>query len=1204
MLIKTLFDSNKNIYRKIEKVINYEASQEERLKAEIDEYVATDSIEDQLRKLLDNMQEAMDGGGSEIGVWVSGFYGSGKSSFTKYLGLAFDQNVKIDGIPFLEKLQNRLHTPQAKAQLAAIARKFPAEVVMVDLASSSVAGAQMEEISTVLYYKVLQWAGYSKNLKVAALEHRIKTDGRWEEFEIKTSEIIPGKTWKDLQNDPLIVDGLLPQIAHDIYPELFPTTESFSSNAENIITFEDQRVREMLDIIRRKNGKEHIIFILDEVGQYVSSKNTLILNLQGLSENLKNIGGGKVWLIATAQQTLTEDSPRAAINAPELYKLKDRFPIQVDLESKDIKEICYKRLLGKSAEGEEILGKMFDAGGQALRHNTKLQDAKFYDSDFTRKTFVDLYPFLPAHFDILLQLLGALAKSTGGIGLRSAIKIVQDILVEGESGEPAAAEKETGWLATTVTLFNSLEKDIQRAFPSIHHAVSHTGIRFPKSQIHAEVAKSVAILQILNNIPVNAQNIAGLMQPSVTAASKLETVKAAIDEMLRDPRVPLDDKDGNLRFLSDKLLNIQKERSEIATRSTDLNRIFNENLREVFEPLPRANLAGGLNVAAGLKIITSANSAATLAGDNNAIQFAVQFAETTNFEQAKNNLISDSRERSGQNTIYLIGNNDSNIDELVAEIYRSQQIADQYRNEPDPEIREYINSQRDREAVEKQKLQHQLKQSLAQGAFVFRGQDTAVSFYDGDLPSAARKILTRVAEEVFSRFSEAPIRVETSLAEKFLKIEPKSLTAGSDPLTLFVSSAGTPKFDTDHKAVVSIRDYVERAGTVDGKTLLEKFQRDPFGWSPDTTRYILAAMLRGGEIKLKISGREVTTVGQQAIEALKNNTSFKAVGVSLRETRPSNETLARAATRLTELLGEPIIPLEQEISQTAVRNFPKFQSDYAPLADKLTALSLAGIDRAKSINQDIQDVLYSDGSDATVRLGSADSVLYENLKWAREVKKEFGNGLEATVREINLHRQEADSLPDSGIPAELKAAVGETLALIDARVKKDDFYRFATDFNTQLSDIKGKVIGTVERVKAQLKDRIKGVLEQFRLLPDWSELNRDEQENILSDLDRVNLEVSSDIQGLRHLLSRDYEINTLVEDLKRQIANKAAERRRQRFEDAQTSGEKTKIYKKSIPVSAKITSAAQIDRLIESLQEIKIQMALYSDVEIEITLED
>ena len=91
MTIRSLFDPSKDIYRTIEKVITYGASQENRLKAEISEYVVTDSIEEQFRKLLDRMQLAMESGGeNEVGVWVSGFYGSGKSSFTKYLGLAFD----------------------------------------------------------------------------------------------------------------------------------------------------------------------------------------------------------------------------------------------------------------------------------------------------------------------------------------------------------------------------------------------------------------------------------------------------------------------------------------------------------------------------------------------------------------------------------------------------------------------------------------------------------------------------------------------------------------------------------------------------------------------------------------------------------------------------------------------------------------------------------------------------------------------------------------------------------------------------------------------------------------------------------------------------------------------------------------------------------------------------------------------------------
>src|SRR5437660_350679 len=102
MLIKTLFDPAKNIYRTIEKVITFNASQEARLRAEITEYIVTDSIDDQFERLLSKMQMAMDQGGeNEIGVWVSGFYGSGKSSFTKYLGLALDDSIRIDGVPFL-----------------------------------------------------------------------------------------------------------------------------------------------------------------------------------------------------------------------------------------------------------------------------------------------------------------------------------------------------------------------------------------------------------------------------------------------------------------------------------------------------------------------------------------------------------------------------------------------------------------------------------------------------------------------------------------------------------------------------------------------------------------------------------------------------------------------------------------------------------------------------------------------------------------------------------------------------------------------------------------------------------------------------------------------------------------------------------------------------------------------------------------------
>lgn len=1199
--IRSLFDSNKDIYRTIEKVISYGASQENRLKAEITEYVVTDSIEEQFRKLLDRMQLAMESGGeNEIGVWVSGFYGSGKSSFTKYLGLAFDDKVTICGTPFIKHMQDRFHTPQVKALLGTVAQRFPAAIVMLDLASEMLAGATMENVSTVLYYKVLQWAGYSRNLKVAALERKLEKDGRSEEFRGKVAAALPGVTWKDLQNDPLSVDGLIPQIAHEMYPALFPTTASFSSNTEEFIQFEDQRVQEMIDIVREKSCKQHIIFIVDEVGQYIASSNNLILNLDGLAKNLKRLGDGKAWIISTAQQTLTEDDPHAALNSDKLYKLKDRFPIQIDLESSDIKEICYRRLLGKSPAGETELGKLFDAHGQALRHNTKLQDAKYYDADFCRESFINLYPFLPAHFDILLHLLGALAKSTGGIGLRSAIKVIQDILVEGHEGRSPVADQPLGWLATTVTLFDALDKDIRRSFSSVHQAVGKVQIRFPDSRIHQEIGKSVAVLQILGNLPVTLHNVVSLMHSSVTSPSQLETVRKAVEEMLNDVHVPLGEKDGSLCFLSEKLRDIEQERGAIPLRTVDVRRIFNDALRESFDPLPRVSLHGNMTVASGLKV-QSGSSITSLAGDQNTIQTIVELVGANDYDTARNRMLDDSRSRSNQNTIALVARGNPELDDLASEIYRCRRIAELHRNEPDQEVKDYCIGQLDRATKLAAGLQSRTRQTLQAGSFIFRGQATAVTTLDSDLLDAAKKLLADVAAQVFDRYIEAPERAGTDLAEKFLRVaNPAAISSAIDPLGLVEIVGGRASFKTDHKAMVSIRDYIDRNGTVEGKRLLEYFIGAPFGWSQDTTRYILAAMLMAGEIKLKVSGREVTAAGQQAIDALKTNKSFKQIGVALRDERPSNETLGRAAERLTELVGDMVIPLEQEISKAASRHFPRFQHDYAPLAEKLSGLGVVGKDRIRALNQEIADVLFTDASDAPQRLGSETSALYDNLKWAMEVKRVLGNGLDHTISELQAHRLAIDALPDTGVPGDLRSEVTENLDLLSERMAKDDFYTHTADFNSQLTHLKGCLRDAVTTLSNQQKLQLKEGVEDFQRIPEWKELTHEERGNAVNQLDGLTLSASQDLDGLKKLMARDYDINRTIENLKRSIQRKGQERLRQRMEEARAkAGEKgpTKLSK-TIAVPIKLTSREDLDSLIQQLHEIKEQLGMYAEIEL------
>ena len=1198
MNVRDLFDPSKDIQRTIEKVISYGSTEEGRLKAEISEYVVTASIEEQLRKLLDRMQLAMESGGqNEVGVWVSGFYGSGKSSFTKYLGFAFDDQRTVDGTPFIKHFQDRLQTSQTKALLGAVVKRFPAAVVLLDLASEMLAGATMAEVSTVLYFKVLQWAGYSRNLKVAAFERMVEKDKRTEELHRRVGEALPGAAWDRIQNNPLAIDGLIPKIAHEMYPGLFPDATSFSSNTEGFFQFEDQRVQEMIDIVREKSGRQNIIFIIDEVGQYVASRDNLILNLDGLAKNLKRLGDGKVWIISTAQQTLTEDDPRATLNSDKLYKLKDRFPILIDLESSDIKEICYRRLLGKSAKGEAQLGKLFDAHGPALRHNTKLQDAKYYDSDFGRDTFIQLYPFLPAHFDILLHLLGALAKSTGGIGLRSAIKVIQDVL-KGEGGATAMADQPVGWLATTVTLYDELEKDIKRAFPSMHQAVEKVRIRFPASNSHQDVAKTVAVLQILGNLPVTAQNVAGLMQSSITAPSRLDEVIRAVEDMLIDVHVPLGEKDGNLVFLSERLRDIEQERGALALRSVDLKRVFNDALREVFDPLPRVNLLGTLAVASGIKV-QSGGALASLAGEQNPIQTIVEFTSASNYEAERTRALDDSRSRAGQNVIGLLARSDAEIDDLANEIYRSHRIAELHRNEPDQEVRDYCAAQLDRADKLIAQLKSKMKLALQGGSFVFRGQVTAVSALHVELLEAMKALLADVVEQVFNRYSEAPVRAATDVAEKILKVANPSAIAGTlDPLGLVQVVAGRGIFRTDHKAMTSIRDYIDKRGTVDGKRVLDDFSSDPFGWSPDTTRYILASMLMAGEIKLKVSGREVTAAGQQAIDALKTNNAFRSIGVSLRDERPSIETLGRAAERLTTLAGEAVIPLEQEISKAATKYFPRFQRDYGSLSERLSGLGLGGADRIRALNQDITDVLFVDASDASQRLGAEASAIFENLTWAMEVKRALDGGLDVTLRELQRHDRGIAELPSTGAPGELRKELAERLQDLSGQLKRQDFYRHAADFSSLLTHIQGRVRDTAASIGAQQKLRLKDGAEDLQRLPAWRALTQEERSNAVAQLEALALTVPEDLDGLKKLLARDYDISSTIEDLRRWIMVQHQERLRLQLEEHTPKELASGKISRSISVPAKIASVSDLDALIAALSELKDQLALYQEIDI------
>jgi hypothetical protein len=394
--------------------------------------------------------------------------------------------------------------------------------------------------------------------------------------------------------------------------------------------------------------------------------------------------------------------------------------------------------------------------------------------------------------------------------------------------------------------------------------------------------------------------------------------------------------------------------------------------------------------------------------------------------------------------------------------------------------------------------------------------------------------------------------------------------------------------------MVSIRDYIDRNGTVEGKRLTDIFSDAPFGWSPDTLRYLVAAMLLAGEVKLIVAGREVTVNGQQAIDALKTNNTFKSIGISLRGgDRPSNDVLVRAAARLTELTGDTVIPLEDDISKVTTKLFPQLQHQYGPLTEKIRSLNLPGVDRLQTLTHEINDVLLTDASDAPRRLGNEQSELFDSLKWAAELKLRLEQGLEQTLRDLRQHCTTIANLPDVDLLAALKKELSEALSLIDERLAQADFYRFAADFSTSLTIIRARIRDTVIAMQDLLKTRIGDAEVDLKRVPEWIKLTQQEQTELLGNLERLVVEVAPDLAGLTTMLNKDYELQSQVQSLKHRIERLGQQRIKEELESSQSTGstsevgETKPVVARNIKAKSNITKLEDLDVLITQLQQVR-----------------
>ena len=351
--------------------------------------------------------------------------------------------------------------------------------------------------------------------------------------------------------------------------------------------------------------------------------------------------------------------------------------------------------------------------------------------------------------------------------------------------------------------------------------------------------------------------------------------------------------------------------------------------------------------------------------------------------------------------------------------------------------------------------------------------------------------------------------------------------------------------------------------------------------------------------------------GQQAIDAIKTNNTFKSIGISLRGgDRPSNDLLARAATRLTELTGDTVVPLEDDISKVTTKLFPQLQHQYGPLTEKLRGLNLPGVDRLQNLTHEINDVLLTDASDAPRRLGNEQSDLFDSLKWAAEVKLKLEQGLEQTLRDLRQHCTAIANLPNVALLATLKEELAEALSLIEERLQQADFYRFAADFSSSLTTIRARIRDTVIAMQDLLKTRIKEAEVDLKRVPEWVKLTQQEQTELLGDLERLIVDVAPDLAGLTTMLNKDYELQSQVQSLKHRIERLGQQRIKEELERAQDEvppGETPEIKQpvaRSIKARTKITTMDDLDALITQLQQLRGELKYAHAFAVNLELQD
>jgi hypothetical protein len=840
----------------IKNVIDLEDRSELEIQQEIESYIVTEGIGRHLYNFTNQFTSNI----KETGVWLSGFYGSGKSYFGKMLGYIIDNPI-INGTPARDRFIPRLKGVSDESLIENSIRNLEAinsRVVFLDVAKQNTDRG----LAFTLFANLLKNLGFRDDI-YGYMEFDLFIDGKLGEFKDKAKSL-EGQDWDELKTSNRLVARVMRKVFAEMgYSEAdYADTQKVYSSA--IEDFSASKFKSELEKYLKARPDETLVFVFDEASEAISQKKFTLLDLEGISEALSSISN-KVWTIAIAQEKLDDVINNANVNRSQLTKVTDRFKTKVHLESTEVDVIIRSRLLHKTDAGHKQLVDYHK------KNEGLVSDATNLKSSFPTKTanadeFATYYPFHKYQFDILQKFLfSSNALVATQIAARGMIITTFDVLRKQmrekelysfTPGYAICSEAQTAPPIGLVNKYDTAKKILNER----------------SSVIDGE--KLLKTIHLLADSEVVSPTVENITKSYISDITTYYDIKPVIEEalaLLLEAKVLLLS-NNNYKITSDLEGKLLEEMKDFDVELFSKKRALINCIKDYKLFTPVATFNDGSD-SFKFSVLSDQDDELTGPGSK---QLKLTVYSIFNISENRQDFIENLKLETQyqKDLITLVPDNKefTLIDKLIGEVSRYSYMEEKYSNESDPAKRQII---RDfsiiREEKEKE-LRVKIEKAYRNASLIYMFDEHLLNAdsFKGTISELQRKLIKNIyTKRLASGLSESLVTKIFSSRKEGLN----RLFSGDD--FKFFDSHGN--FTGDHLKVVEEINAKIKSRYVDGRTLESDLSGAPWGYSFGTIVSTLAALLRAGRLSVKYNGDTWFSHEQSGIqEAFTNATKFKS----------------------------------------------------------------------------------------------------------------------------------------------------------------------------------------------------------------------------------------------------------------------------------------------------------------------------------------